>query len=186
MRLKGGPMTCAIRSLLLLISIPLLSAGGISDSFAQTAAATPQRGQIINSPPPKLGSYPVSDLLSKLSDSRVGQRLLRLTFSPVCSVDVYQLEYGTVGGQGEVTTASAALMIPTGSDPKCQGPRPIVLYAHGKRNFKSFNIADLNHASNYEGLLLAVVCAAHGYIVVAPNYAGYDTSTLGYHPYLNA
>ena len=25
--------------------------------------------------------------------------------------------------------------------------------------------------------------AAQGYIVVAPNYAGYDISTLGYHPY---
>ncbi len=28
--------------------------------------------------------------------------------------------------------------------------------------------------------------AAQGYIVVAPNYAGYDISTLGYHPFLNA
>src|SRR5262245_12053668 len=27
--------------------------------------------------------------------------------------------------------------------------------------------------------------AAEGYIVVAPNYVGYDTSTLDYHPYLN-
>ena len=26
--------------------------------------------------------------------------------------------------------------------------------------------------------------ASQGYIVVAPNYAGYDTSTLTYHPYL--
>jgi len=29
------------------------------------------------------------------------------------------------------------------------------------------------------------VFAAHGYIVVAPNYAGYDTSSLPYHPFLN-
>ena len=28
--------------------------------------------------------------------------------------------------------------------------------------------------------------AAQGYIVVAPNYAGYDISTLGYHPFFNA
>src|SRR5258707_3402484 len=28
--------------------------------------------------------------------------------------------------------------------------------------------------------------AAQGYIVVAPNYAGYDISMLGYHPFLNA
>ncbi len=31
---------------------------------------------------------------------------------------------------------------------------------------------------------MAAVFAARGYIVVAPNYAGYDTSTLPYHPYL--
>src|SRR5208282_4721305 len=37
-----------------------------------------------------------------------------------------------------------------------------------------------------EGQLLAGLFAAQGYIVVAPNYAGYDISTLGYHPFLNA
>ena len=39
---------------------------------------------------------------------------------------------------------------------------------------------------NAEGLLIAATFAAQGYIVVAPNYAGYDTSALAYHPYLNA
>ncbi len=39
---------------------------------------------------------------------------------------------------------------------------------------------------NAETLLLAAVFASQGYIVVAPNYAGYDTSTLPYHPYLIA
>src|SRR6202007_2436583 len=33
---------------------------------------------------------------------------------------------------------------------------------------------------------LAALFASQGYIVVAPNYAGYDTSTLPYHPYLIA
>lgn len=33
---------------------------------------------------------------------------------------------------------------------------------------------------------MAAMFAAQGYIVVAPNYAGYDTSPLPYHPYLNA
>ena len=35
-------------------------------------------------------------------------------------------------------------------------------------------------------LIVAAMFAAQGYIVVAPNYAGYDISTLGYHPFLNA
>jgi hypothetical protein len=48
------------------------------------------------------------------------------------------------------------------------------------------NIADITNTSNTEGVLIAAMFAAQGYIVVAPNYAGYDISTLGYHPFLNA
>jgi hypothetical protein len=40
--------------------------------------------------------------------------------------------------------------------------------------------------NNDEGSLVAAMFAAHGYIVVAPNYLGYDKSGLAYHPYLNA
>jgi len=48
------------------------------------------------------------------------------------------------------------------------------------------NIADITDPTNTEGALIAATFAAQGYIVVAPNYAGYDISTLGYHPFLNA
>jgi pimeloyl-ACP methyl ester carboxylesterase len=44
-------------------------------------------------------------------------------------------------------------------------------------------MADMQNA---ETLLLAALFASQGYIVVAPNYAGYDTSSLPYHPYLIA
>ena len=66
------------------------------------------------------------------------------------------------------------------------GPRPIVLYAHGTQTNKALNLADITNTSNTEGALIAAMFAAQGYIVVAPNYAGYDISTLGYHPFLNA
>jgi dienelactone hydrolase len=176
-------MTAAIRSLAL---ITLWLAAPLGASFAQNTTITPQRGQLLDNPPLQLGSYTASDLISKITDGTISRWLLRRTFSPKCSVVVYQLRYGTIGARGEPTTASGALMIPTGSDATCQGPRPIVLYAHGKRNFSSFNIADLSGQTNYEGLLLALALAGEGYIVIAPNYAGYDTSTLGYHPFLNA
>jgi hypothetical protein len=61
-----------------------------------------------------------------------------------------------------------------------------VLYGHGTDPDKALNIADPTDPSNTEGVLVAAMFAAHGYIVVAPNYAGYDISTLGYHPYLDA
>jgi hypothetical protein len=170
-------MAPGIRSLVLSITL--------AASSPALADGQPQRGQLLGSPQ-KVGTYVVSGLLSKLTDGWVAQQLLKRTFSPVCAVTAYHLEYQTVGGQGEPTTASAALLVPVGSNWRCQGPRPIVLYAHGKRDFKFYNIADLNNGGNYEGLLLALSCAARGYIVVAPNYAGYDTSTLPYHAYLNA
>ena len=180
-----------IQILLLTTAAALLTAchGKVSGSSGTPMSATPQPGQLLQSPPPKTGSYSVSDLLSMLSGNSDAAQLLKLTFTPTCSVDVYHLQYETVGGQGEATTASGALMVPGGPDPSCQGARPIVLYAHGTSTQKTYDIANLAGASgsiNDEGVLLAAVFAAQGYIVVAPNYAGYDTSSLSYHPYLVA
>jgi dienelactone hydrolase len=171
---------------LLIVALWLASAAHVSDSLAQSTSDLPQRGQLLDNSPQLLGLYSPSDLISKITDGTVSRWLLRYTFSPQCSVAVYQMRYGTIGAQGEPTSASAALMVPSGSDYICQKPRPIVLYAHGKRNLTFFNIADLSGQSNYEGLTIALSLAADGYIVVAPNYAGYDTSTLGYHPFMNA
>ena len=156
-----------------------------SSSTPPPQAMTPQPGQLLQTPS-KTGSYSAADLLSMLSGNSDTGQLLKLTFNPVCTVDVYHMQYRTVGGQGEAATASGALMVPGGPDPSCQGARPVVLYAHGTSAEKSYNIADLASGNNSEAVLLATVFAAFGYIVVAPNYAGYDTSDLSYHPYLVA
>lgn len=160
----------------------------VNGSSSPSMPSPPQPGQLLQSPPAKTGSYSVSDLLSMLSGDSDAAQLLKLAFSPPCSVDVYHMQYETVGGQGEATTASGALMVPGGVDPSCQGARPILLYAHGTSTDKSYDIAALSSSdtANSEGVLLALVFAAQGYIVVAPNYAGYDTSSLSYHPYLMA
>jgi hypothetical protein len=126
-----------------------------------------------------------ADFASQLGASAAGQGLLAVAGAPACGVDFYHIEYNTVGGAGEKTTASGALLVPTGAAPTCSGPRPIVLYAHGTQTDKTANLADITNTNNTEGALFAAVFAAHGYIVVAPNYAGYDTSTLAYHPFLN-
>jgi len=168
-------------------TVGLVACRGTVSGSSGTMPSTPQPGQLLQSPPQKTGSYSVSDLLSMLStDSDAAQLLKLAAFLPVCSVDVYHLEYETVGGQGEASTASGALMVPRGLASSCVGSRPVVVYAHGTSSDKAYNIADLSGASNAEGVLLASVFAAFGYIVVAPNYAGYDTSTLPYHPYLVA
>ena len=140
------------------------------------------RGTLLQSPPELLSTVTAPALLLELNTA-ANQQLLSLSGDPVCDVLVYHIEYTTVGGANEATTASAALMVPTGLGADCTGARPILLYAHGATTDRAFNIADMQNA---ETLLLAALFASQGYIVVAPNYAGYDTSTLPYHPYLIA
>lgn len=105
-----------------------------------------------------------------------------LTGGAKCSVSFHYFQYGTVGGAGEKTTASGGIMVPSGSHAACTGPRPVLLYAHGTSTDKNKNMAS---PADGEAALVAAIYAAQGYIVVAPNYAGYESSTLTYHPYLN-
>jgi hypothetical protein len=167
----------------LLIGALLLEAACGGGSASSTGSA-PMRGTLLG-PPQLTSTLPAGTLLAELSIA-AQQQTLTLSGTPVCDVSVYHIEYTTVGGANENTTASAALMTPSGLDARCRGGRPIVLYAHGTTTDKGFNIANLNDQQNAEGLLLAAFFASQGDIVVAPNYAGYDTSALSYHPYLVA
>jgi poly(3-hydroxybutyrate) depolymerase len=149
------------------------------------APSAPQRGQLLTNPPALVATFSTSDLLGLLGLDTLGQKLLALSYSPICSVNVYRLNYETIGAKSEPTTSTGALLVPSGSASACQGQRPIVEYAHGTSANKSYDIAQLSGSNaNSEGLILAALFATEGYIVVAPNYAGYDTSTLSYHPYL--
>ena len=120
--------------------------------------------------------------------------LLSVTDTPKCSVTFNYFQYGTVGGVGEKTSASGGIMVPSGTDPICTGERPVLLYAHGTTTDKYKNMASPLKRKNAptdpdvpdeEVFLIAAMYAAQGYIVVAPNYAGYESSPLPYHPYLN-
>ena len=173
-----------LRTLPALVAVIVLSAcNGHDNASSMQSSSPPTRGQLLGTPT-MTGSYSPSDLLSQLTSDPLGKLLLQLTFTPTCTVNVYHYEYQTVGGAGESTKASGALMVPTGTGGSCQGKHPIVMYAHGTNTSKTFNMAAL--ANNSEALLMASIFASQGYIVVTPNYAGYDTSTLAYHPYLNA
>ncbi len=156
-----------------------------SDTDSATLSTSTDRGTLVYDPPFRIASLNAADFASQLGATAAGQSLLVVAGAPACGVDFYHLEYNTVGGAGETTTASGALLVPTGAAPACSGPRPIVLYAHGTQTDKTANLADITNTNNTEGALISAVFAAHGYIVVAPNYAGYDTSSLPYHPFLN-
>lgn len=134
--------------------------------------------------------------ISKFTASQMDQELAEatkfgkeVTPDAKCGVTVEKISYQTKGSGGEATNATAALMLPSGSDPSCQGDRPVLLHAHGTAVEKSYDFTQVGNTENTAGVratLMAANFAAQGYIVVAPNYAGYDESTLDYHPYLNA
>jgi pimeloyl-ACP methyl ester carboxylesterase len=152
---------------------------------APLAPSTPQRGQLLTDPPTLVASFGIADVLGLLGVDTLGKELLTLAYSPICTVNVYELNYETIGAKSELTTSTGALMVPSGTASACQGSRPIVEYAHGTSPNKNYDMAQLSGANaSSEALILAALFAAEGYIVVAPNYAGYDTSTLSYHPYL--
>jgi acetyl esterase/lipase len=145
------------------------------------------RGSLMFNPPLRIATLTAADFQAQLAATPAGQQLLLVTGVPTCGVDFHYIQYGTVdGGNPQApTSASGALMVPTGVAPACSGPRPILLYAHGTATNKLMNIADITNPNNTEGALIAAMFAAQGFIVVAPNYAGYDTSPLPYHPFLN-
>ncbi|CAE6744035.1 alpha/beta hydrolase family protein [Paraburkholderia haematera] len=137
----------------------------------------------------RLGAAAFSKLLASNAS---GQQLTQIAGAPACSVEIVSFRYRTIGGAGEPATASGALMIPGGRSATCSGPRPLMLYAHGTTAYRNYNIADItqtdpgNGDGAGEGISVAAMYAAQGYIVVATNYAGYAGSDLTYHPYLNA
>jgi hypothetical protein len=172
---------------------------GCNDGSAGASVDAPgTEGSLLYSPPFRVASISAADLTAQISAMPGGAQLLALAGTPKCGVDVHMIVYSTVGGAGETTRASGALMAPTGGA-GCSGARPILEYAHGTAYQSNFNIADITNTTTNpaysdptgvaEGPLIVAFFAAQGYIVVAPNYVGYDTqdvATLPYHPYLNA
>lgn len=176
----------------LLATAVLAGCGGGGSSGPTVSSDTQTRGTLVASPPNRVpipqadGTYattlPATQFAQMLEAGQPG--ITQITGTPKCAISIYYMKYITVGGAGERTDATGAIMVPSGTDAACSGPRPVVLYAHGTQTDKAFNMANIRDYS--EASLIAATFAAQGFIVVAPNYAGFDTSSLGYHPYLNA
>ncbi len=93
-------------------------------------------------------------------------------------VGLVAFEYATTGPNGEARKASALAMLPT---------TPVasvatLAYMHGTSTKRD----DIPSVGDYdENVAPAVLFAARGRFVVAPDYLGLGTSDLSYHPYLH-
>jgi hypothetical protein len=162
----------------------VLAGCGGSSAGQGTAEPPAGRGTLLGNTSSRLLSLDAAGVESQLKKS--GPHWLAIAGTPKCGIDFHHIQYSTVGAAGEAVTASAALLVPTGTDAACSGKRPALLYGHGssfQRKLNMANITDLDNEGSGRISAPAALYAAQGYIVVAPNYAGYDTSSLGYHPH---
>ena len=106
-----------------------------------------------------------------------------------CQVKVSKMSFDTKGGAGEATTSTGVVMVPYGDNAACTGSRPVVLYAHGTSADKDYDLSqfavDSSNPAASESAMLLAFYASQGYVVIAPNYAGYSSSSLDYHPYVD-
>ena len=151
-------------------------------------------------PFPDRGSVVGSSLLAQVTTAEIDAGTVTsgvqaLTGKSKCGVDIRYVVYRTHDPQDQPALASEGVFVPSGSDAACAGERPVLLYAHGTNTAKLFNMADVsrnadntafNNAAGAEASLALAFYAAQGFIVVMPNYLGYENSDLPYHPYLNA
>lgn len=159
--------------LTILVCLLLAGCGGKDD-------APSPRGRLIGTPTEKS-----TQQIAQLDSVTAGNGLQTLTGPAKCDVKVVQINYQTPGAQPrEMTNASAALFIPSGTDPVCQGPLPLVAFARGTNLEKAHtNALDLTDPT---AMLLMTFFAAQGYAVVATDYLGYALSGYPYHPYTHA
>ncbi|OWQ90434.1 hypothetical protein CDN99_13875 [Roseateles aquatilis] len=162
---------------LTLVAAALLSACG-GGSNPSTDDAPPARGTLL------LGTKAGAATKAQIDAGTTAKGVIALAGAAKCDVDVRYVYYMTRDPQGNPATASAGVLVPSGTDAACTGNRPVLLYAHGTTTDKAFNMADV--VNNAEASLVMAFYAAQGFIVVAPNYMGYDRSGLQYTPYLNA
>lgn len=171
-----------------------LAACGGSDDDSPTASESPQ-GTLVQGPTLKSSLSAIQLTTALKNGGANGRGLLALASGDAsgnatlaCGVQTHYYQYSTVDARGAPVTASGAIMLPDGPTGQCGGARPMVAWAHGTNFYRQYNLADFLNASNpaaSEGLVAASIYASQGFIVVAPNYVGYDVSAASAHPYLN-
>ncbi len=152
-------------------TLMLAACGGNNDSATS-------RGKLVAAPVEK-STQTIAQL-----DALTATGLRPLTGPAKCDVKVVQIHYQTPGVQtGEMSDVSAALLVPSGNDPACQGALPLVAFARPTNLEKAHTIANPSDPSN---ILLMTFFASQGYAVVATDYLGYALSSYPYHPYMHA
>jgi len=142
-------------------------------SPSETPAATPPATTLTGST--LLGEYTPAQLAARVSDIPLVGSLARY------SVKVYRLSYTTRNTDGQLVTASGALLVPV-----APAVLPVISYQHGTIRPDDENRAPSYYSQSSELWSAVSVLAATGYVVSAPDYIGYGASKALPHPYEHA
>ena len=132
-------------------------------------AATPNRGKLLSR------SLRGMNSLNSLNTAFASWGIANFAH-PKFATAGWDFTYETVDPYGLPITASASLILPTGTD----GPLPLASDQHGTNPLKSDAPSQPGH-----GDINAVVLASYGYAVVVPDYLGLGSSP-GYQTYCYA
>lgn len=132
----------------------------------------PQRGAVLSNS--QVDSYTQLQLSQILTLFNL-QRGLNIDLQIKNGIAVHKLVYRTIDPAGELTRASALLILPLDT----ASPRPLMAVQHGTQVMDSEALTEELADAPAFGL------AANGYVVVAADYLGFGESA-GLHPYVHA
>lgn len=169
--MKFKDQSSPIRIASVIASMILLSAcGADNNSSSDTAQSTASFAE---------GKLVATVTQQAIDSAMIDNGLITLTGEAACDVELYEVSYPSIGVQGEAITLSGALSIPSGPD--CQGPFPLLAKAHGTRTLTTHSESAIANS-----IIDHAFFAAHGYVVISPDYLGLGTSDYNYHPYLHS
>ena len=122
-----------------------------------------------------IGEYSTATLAGRVSALPLAGALVKYP------IKVYRLTYRTRTPEGQETTASGAVLVPT-----APAALPVLSYQHGTLTPSSEGQAPSYYAQGSDVWSVVSVLASTGYIVSAPDYLGYGASKALPHPYEHA
>jgi alpha-beta hydrolase superfamily lysophospholipase len=159
------------------LSLGLLAAPACKNSAPDptTVSPTPGSSNTVLTGSTLIGEYSTSALATRVSTIPLAGALVKYP------IKVYRLTYHTRTHEGQETTASGAVLVPTAAT-----ALPVLSYQHGTIAPSSEDQAPSYYAQGSDVWSVVSVLASTGYVVSAPDYLGYGASKALPHPYEHA
>jgi pimeloyl-ACP methyl ester carboxylesterase len=158
---------------LALLTAPACKNSAPGPDTTTPAPATPSTAVLTGST--LIGEYSTSALATRVSTIPLAGALVQYP------IKVYRLTYRTLTPEGQETTASGAVLVPTAPI-----ALPVLSYQHGTLTPSSEGQAPSYYAQGSDVWSVVSVLASTGYVVSAPDYLGYGASKALPHPYEHA